>query len=37
MSRQDLQWVPSGYLLTYGGFVLLGGRAADSSGSRSRP
>ena len=26
-SVQDLQWVPSGYLLTYGGFMLLGGRA----------
>ena len=29
VSVQDLQWVPSGYLLTYGGFMLLGGRAAD--------
>src|SRR5215472_12830398 len=28
MSVQNLQWVPSGYLLTYGGFMLLGGRAA---------
>src|SRR5919204_1566950 len=28
VSVQDLQWVPSGYLLTYGGFMLLGGRAA---------
>src|SRR4051812_22712923 len=28
-SVQGLQWVPSGYLLTYGGFMLLGGRAAD--------
>ena len=28
-SVQELQWVPSGYLLTYGGFMLLGGRAAD--------
>src|SRR4051812_26175165 len=27
-SVQDLQWVPSAYLLTYGGFMLLGGRAA---------
>ena len=24
MSVQNLQWVPSGYLLTYGGFMLLG-------------
>src|SRR3954453_18316285 len=28
-SEQVLQWVPSAYLLTYGGFMLLGGRAAD--------
>src|SRR2546428_13232129 len=28
-SVQSLQWVLSGYLLTYGGFLLLGGRAAD--------
>jgi EmrB/QacA subfamily drug resistance transporter len=33
-SVQDLQWVPSGYLLTYGGFMLLGGRAADLLGRR---
>src|SRR3954463_2146988 len=25
-SVQDLQWIPSGYLITYGGFMLLGGR-----------
>src|ERR1700704_1790809 len=31
---QSLQWVPSGYLLTYGGFMLLGGRAADLLGRR---
>jgi EmrB/QacA subfamily drug resistance transporter len=31
---QDLQWVPSAYLLTYGGFMLLGGRAADLLGRR---
>ena len=31
---QDLQWVLSGYLLTYGGFLLLGGRAADLLGRR---
>ncbi|MFC0038150.1 MFS transporter [Actinomadura rayongensis] len=29
-----LQWVPSGYLLTYGGLMLLGGRAADLLGRR---
>lgn len=28
-SVQSLQWVPSAYLLTYGGFMLLGGRLAD--------
>jgi EmrB/QacA subfamily drug resistance transporter len=33
-SVQDLVWVPSGYLLTYGGFMLLGGRAADLLGRR---
>src|SRR3954447_19033827 len=33
-SQEDLQWVPSGYLLTYGGFMLLGGRAADLLGRR---
>jgi EmrB/QacA subfamily drug resistance transporter len=33
-SVQSLQWVPSGYLLTYGGLMLLGGRAADLLGRR---
>jgi EmrB/QacA subfamily drug resistance transporter len=33
-SLQSLQWVLSGYLLTYGGFMLLGGRAADLLGRR---
>jgi EmrB/QacA subfamily drug resistance transporter len=33
-SVQDLQWVPSAYLLAYGGFMLLGGRAADLLGRR---
>jgi EmrB/QacA subfamily drug resistance transporter len=33
-SEADLAWVPSGYLLTYGGFMLLGGRAADLIGRR---
>jgi EmrB/QacA subfamily drug resistance transporter len=33
-SVQELQWVPSGYLLTYGGFMLLGGRMADLIGRR---
>jgi EmrB/QacA subfamily drug resistance transporter len=33
-SLEGLQWVPSGYLLTYGGFMLLGGRAGDLLGRR---
>jgi EmrB/QacA subfamily drug resistance transporter len=33
-SVQNLQWVLSAYLLTYGGFLLLGGRAADLLGRR---
>lgn len=33
-TQQNLQWVLSGYLVTYGGFLLLGGRAADLFGRR---
>jgi EmrB/QacA subfamily drug resistance transporter len=33
-SQQRLQWVLSGYLVTYGGLLLLGGRAADLLGRR---
>ncbi|WP_322780361.1 MFS transporter [Frankia sp. Cas4] len=33
-SQQNLQWVLSGYVVTYGGFLLLGGRAADLLGRR---
>jgi EmrB/QacA subfamily drug resistance transporter len=33
-SLQNLQWVVSGYLITYGGFLLLGGRAGDLLGRR---
>src|SRR6266702_1213569 len=33
-SIESLQWVLSAYLLTYGGFMLLGGRAADLLGRR---
>jgi len=33
-SVAGLQWVPSAYLLTYGGFMMLGGRAADLLGRR---
>jgi EmrB/QacA subfamily drug resistance transporter len=35
LSTQNLQWVPSGYLLTYGGLMLLGGRLADLLGRRN--
>jgi MFS family permease len=34
MSTGSLQWVVSAYVLGYGGFVLLGGRAADMLGRR---
>src|SRR6201997_3541793 len=33
-SQQNLQWVASGYILTYGGFLLLGGRLGDLVGRR---
>ena len=33
-SAQGLQWVLSGYLVTYGGLLLLGGRAGDLLGRR---
>ncbi len=33
-SQQSLQWVVNGYILTYGGFLLLGGRMADLLGRR---
>jgi MFS family permease len=33
-SLQTLQWVPSAYLLSYGGLILLGGRLADLFGRR---
>ena len=33
-SVQNLQWVLSGYMVTYGGFLLLGGRFADLLGRR---
>lgn len=34
VSLQNLQWVLSGYVLTYGGFLLLGGRLGDLLGRR---
>src|SRR5438552_7894047 len=33
-SQQSLQWVVNGYILTYGGFLLLGGRVAALLGRR---
>lgn len=34
MSPQYVQWIVSGYVLGYGGFLLLGGRVADLFGRR---
>jgi EmrB/QacA subfamily drug resistance transporter len=34
-SQDSLQWVISAYAITYGGFLLLGGRAADLLGRRA--
>src|SRR5947208_14974230 len=36
-SIENLQWVLPGYLVTYGGLLLLGGRAGDLLGRRRRP
>src|SRR5690349_5005010 len=33
-SQENLQWIISAYALTFGGFLLLGGRAADLLGRR---
>src|SRR4029078_8084955 len=33
-SQQSLQWVINGYILAYGGFLLLGGRMGDLLGRR---
>jgi EmrB/QacA subfamily drug resistance transporter len=33
-SRDNLQWVVTAYAITFGGFLLLGGRAADLLGRR---
>src|SRR5437660_4617 len=33
-SASNLQWVVNAYTLTFGGFLLLGGRAADLFGRR---
>src|SRR5258706_11434846 len=34
LTTTDLQWIPGVYVLTYAGFMLLGGRAADLLGRR---
>ncbi|MCW3016650.1 MAG: transrane efflux protein [Solirubrobacterales bacterium] len=34
LSNTSLQWIVSGYVLGYGGFLLLGGRTADLLGRR---
>jgi MFS family permease len=34
LATSELQWIVSAYVLGYGGFVLLGGRAADLLGRR---
>jgi MFS family permease len=34
LSTSSLQWIISGYVLGYGGLLLLGGRAADLLGRR---
>jgi MFS family permease len=34
LSPSQLQWVVSGYVLGYGGLLLLGGRTADLLGRR---
>ena len=33
-SQENLQWVVNAYTLTFGGFLLLGGRMADLLGRR---
>src|SRR5438309_4811195 len=35
LSASSLQWIVSGYVLGYGGLLLLGGRASDLLGRRS--
>src|ERR1700729_805247 len=34
MTQTSLQWIVTAYTLTFGGFLLLGGRAADLFGRR---
>jgi MFS family permease len=35
ISEQTVQWIITAYTITFGGFLLLGGRAADLLGRRS--
>ena len=32
LSAENIQWVVGGYALTFGGFLMLGGRLADVVG-----
>src|SRR2546426_11749640 len=34
LSAESIQWVVSGYAVTFGGFLMLGGRLADVAGRR---
>ena len=34
LSAENIQWVVGGYALTFGGFLMLGGRLADIVGRR---
>jgi len=34
LSAENIQWVVGGYALTFGGFLMLGGRLADVAGRR---
>src|SRR2546421_3394535 len=34
LSTENIQWVVGGYALTFGGFLMLGGRLADIVGRR---
>ena len=34
-TQSDLQWIVTGYALTFGGFLLLGGKLADRIGRRT--
>src|SRR3989440_11953976 len=34
LSAENIQWVVGGYALTFGGFLMLGGRLADVVGRR---